>query len=587
MTTTNLFATSGGFTNLTGGTFNPTNLTWTSATGTNVTTTNLGVTGFVGTSLTPSLDATLALGSSALRWNANFVNVTSTSVTTTNLFVTTVQLTNGTVTNLTFTNGTSTSWLGFATASGTTVNATGATLNTLTSQSVALSGGTINGTSIGLTTPAAAIFTNVTSTSVTTTNLFATRGGRLTETVTNLTVTGTTSLQGLTVTNGTGTSVTTTNLSVVNGSLSVSTTNSYVSTTNPLAANSNLFTIASNGPTVNTANGLRVNFNQGQANSTIGTAIKVDFTTNAFATAFQRHRNWKFSWWLRQPAHLQLRLVQTGIPGLILLVLLPKDFFNNIVIADNSNFRWTDESNNLLLSITDTGVSGRVGVGMNGTATTNGLCHSGANLDTATDVQRDIVPCSGAPGDYAEWYETATSVAVGDVVAVTDKLLTFDTSRVNPFTGQFLAAKQLNAKVAILKKGRASDGDNIVGVISTSPNQTIGTDIRRKGKNPLPLALVGRVPVKISDENGTIGPGDYLAAASTTGFAMKATTPGRVIGIALEPWTTGKGRIRMMVHHLWWPGNVIASDGSVTTSRDDRQIDMDECNGNQHDHDES
>ncbi|MEK7115918.1 MAG: hypothetical protein AAB879_00815, partial [Patescibacteria group bacterium] len=568
VTTTNLFATSGGFTNLTGGTFNPTNLTWTSATGTNVTTTNLGVTGFVGTSLTPSLDATLALGSSALRWNANFVNVTSTSVTTTNLFVTTGQLTNGTVTNLTFTNGTSTSWLGFATASGTTVNATGATLNTLTSQSVALSGGTINGTSIGLTTPAAAIFTNVTSTSVTTTNLFATRGVILTETVTNLTVTGTTSLQGLTFTNGTGTSVTTTNLSVVNGSLSVSTTNSYVSTTNPLAANSNLFTIASNGPTVNTANGLRVNFNQGQANSTIGTAIKVDFTTSAFVTAFQR--GIEIGSLVGTATSTSASAIKIGAnwnTGIDFISFTPQDFFNNIVIADNSNFRLTDESNNLLLSITDTGVSGRVGVGMNGTATTNGLCHSGANLDTATDVQRDIVPCSGAPGDYAEWYETATSVAVGDVVAVTDKLLTFDTSRVNPFTGQFLAAKQLNAKVAILKKGRASDGDNIVGVISTSPNQTIGTDIRRKGKNPLPLALVGRVPVKISDENGTIGPGDYLAAASTTGFAMKATTPGRVIGIALEPWTTGKGRIRMMVHHLWWPGNVIASDGSVTTSR--------------------
>jgi len=49
------------------------------------------------------------------------------------------------------------------------------------------------------------------------------------------------------------------------------------------------------------------------------------------------------------------------------------------------------------------------------------------------------------------------------------------------------------------------------------------------------VALAGRLPVKVSTENGTIAIGDVLtSASSTSGVAMKATKAGRVIGIALE-----------------------------------------------------
>jgi hypothetical protein len=51
----------------------------------------------------------------------------------------------------------------------------------------------------------------------------------------------------------------------------------------------------------------------------------------------------------------------------------------------------------------------------------------------------------------------------------------------------------------------------------------------------MPVALAGRVLVKVSNENGAIAAGDYLTSASSTpGHAMKATRAGRVIGMALE-----------------------------------------------------
>ncbi len=48
------------------------------------------------------------------------------------------------------------------------------------------------------------------------------------------------------------------------------------------------------------------------------------------------------------------------------------------------------------------------------------------------------------------------------------------------------------------------------------------------------MALAGRVPVKVSLENGPIMAGDRLTTASTPGYAMKATKAGPVIGQALE-----------------------------------------------------
>jgi hypothetical protein len=73
-------------------------------------------------------------------------------------------------------------------------------------------------------------------------------------------------------------------------------------------------------------------------------------------------------------------------------------------------------------------------------------------------------------------------------------------------------------------------------VVSTKPGILLGFDDTptREGDGQYPIALKGRVPVKVSTENGPINPGDQLMLSTIPGTAMKATGTGAVIGIALE-----------------------------------------------------
>ncbi|MEK7059291.1 MAG: hypothetical protein AAB971_00860, partial [Patescibacteria group bacterium] len=71
---------------------------------------------------------------------------------------------------------------------------------------------------------------------------------------------------------------------------------------------------------------------------------------------------------------------------------------------------------------------------------------------------------------------------------------------------------------------------HLVGVVSSSPYDVAGAD---DGHSVI-LALTGRVPVKVSLENGPIQAGDSLTSSSTPGVAMKATKAGKIIGTAMN-----------------------------------------------------
>ncbi len=81
-----------------------------------------------------------------------------------------------------------------------------------------------------------------------------------------------------------------------------------------------------------------------------------------------------------------------------------------------------------------------------------------------------------------------------------------------------------------------SYSNNLLGVVSTDPGVTINSNAKSDDAHPyiLPIALSGRVPVKVNLENGPIAVGDYLTSSSTPGVAMKATKTGTTIGMALE-----------------------------------------------------
>ncbi|MEZ6242944.1 MAG: hypothetical protein R3B57_07870 [Phycisphaerales bacterium] len=66
-----------------------------------------------------------------------------------------------------------------------------------------------------------------------------------------------------------------------------------------------------------------------------------------------------------------------------------------------------------------------------------------------------------------------------------------------------------------------------------------------------PIALAGRVPVKVDASYGPIHAGDRLTSSPTPGHAMVQTRPGPSIGIALENFAQGEGKIIVLIQPGW------------------------------------
>ncbi len=154
----------------------------------------------------------------------------------------------------------------------------------------------------------------------------------------------------------------------------------------------------------------------------------------------------------------------------------------------------------------------------------------------------------GGGADVAEYVSVSEPVEPGDVVEVDPH---------NPKS---------------YRKARGAYSPLVAGVISTAPGVVLGLKLR---PNPLPpslkgrgdsplalgeglgersaplLALLGRVPVKATTENGPIRPGDLLTSASKPGYAMRCVSAtlceGAIIGKALEPLEDGEGLVMILL----------------------------------------
>lgn len=142
-------------------------------------------------------------------------------------------------------------------------------------------------------------------------------------------------------------------------------------------------------------------------------------------------------------------------------------------------------------------------------------------------------PYSGNCGaDYAELVDVTgdrTKYAPGDILVIDPDA-----------PGSFLKSNQPYSTM-------------VAGVYSTQPGF-----VGRKhpandpvSANEVPMAMVGRVPTKVSAENGPIKVGDLLVTSSIMGYAMKGTDRnqmiGAVIGKALGSLDSGTGVIEMLV----------------------------------------
>ena len=93
----------------------------------------------------------------------------------------------------------------------------------------------------------------------------------------------------------------------------------------------------------------------------------------------------------------------------------------------------------------------------------------------------------------------------------------------------------------------------IYGILSNNYGDftSAGANIQEED-NPMSVALVGRVPVNVVSEGGSIQIGDFLTTSSTPGAAMKATEAGRVIGMALSSWDGESETVMIQVLNTWY-----------------------------------
>ena len=126
--------------------------------------------------------------------------------------------------------------------------------------------------------------------------------------------------------------------------------------------------------------------------------------------------------------------------------------------------------------------------------------------------------------DVAEWVPVSEPVEPGDVLEIDPE---------NP--GHY-------------RKARGPCSSLVAGVVSTEPGFVLGHGEDTEGK--VLLALMGIVPVKVTDEGGPIQPGDLLVVSSTPGYAMRWDPDSGLcgfVGKALEPWEEGEGVVLVLI----------------------------------------
>jgi len=99
------------------------------------------------------------------------------------------------------------------------------------------------------------------------------------------------------------------------------------------------------------------------------------------------------------------------------------------------------------------------------------------------------------------------------------------------------------------RKARGPCSALVAGVVSTEPGFVLSHSLDLEDKAL--LALIGIVPVKVTDEGGPIRPGDLLVVSSTPGYAMRwDPESGELcdfVGKALEPLERGTGLILVLL----------------------------------------
>ncbi|MCF8222746.1 MAG: hypothetical protein K9J25_06325 [Bacteroidales bacterium] len=162
----------------------------------------------------------------------------------------------------------------------------------------------------------------------------------------------------------------------------------------------------------------------------------------------------------------------------------------------------------------------------------NGNTSGGTKYALRSRATRNFEGTTYYSGYFYDWYSSGTYYGLyADVRTGASKDLAeyiYDNNNETE-PGDVVVADPMG-KENVIKSSEPYQG-SVLGVVSTKPHLTMGSEIVLDeetgdpiaGVNATRLALAGRVPVKVTDENGPIEPGDPLTTSSTPGHAMKYT----------------------------------------------------------------
>lgn len=182
------------------------------------------------------------------------------------------------------------------------------------------------------------------------------------------------------------------------------------------------------------------------------------------------------------------------------------------------------------LTVDYTGFNGNVGFNTNSQygSGIGVIALANANTDPTTNPSGGgVLYVSGGALKYRGSSGTVTTIAAADYAEDMPYVGELDSAEIVVASGTLNPGGEGPYNKFYIERSSTAYSNKILGVTSSFVGQN--------QSKTMPVALVGRVPVKVSLENGPIHVGDYLtSSASKPGYAMKALAPGQVIGVALE-----------------------------------------------------
>lgn len=179
---------------------------------------------------------------------------------------------------------------------------------------------------------------------------------------------------------------------------------------------------------------------------------------------------------------------------------------------------------------------------------------------------------SSSSGQFLLSHSIATSAGAYDIAE------DYYTREAELNKGDVVAIDPEETIAGFVRRADLGKGDNtrLLGIVSTNPALRLSqkqTTNAEEGYRTVPIALAGRVPVKIDPDSESITAGDMLTASDKVGFAKKLTGDGVVIAKALEGWNveSGKQTAEVYITNGYFGNGILHTESGENTQAEQDQ----------------